>query len=445
MPQARQETPYQETLDFLFALEADRGIDLELDRVRRALRALGSPERAFDSIHIGGTNGKGSTAALLHAVLTAQGYRTGLYTSPHLVDFRERIRVGTRSISPAEVVCLTRALRRRLEARGLQLTYFEFVTVLALCYFARSRVEIAVVEVGLGGRLDATNVLAPAAAVVTSVGLDHEGYLGQDVASIAREKGGIIKRGVPTLVGPVDEGVKRIFREIARREGAAVHFAGERFAVRIRDDGTFDYDGFGWRLAALPLSLRGSFQRSNAALALAALEQVQDRWPVQEDGVRRGLGTARWPGRLDVVGEDPLVVLDGAHNVQAVETLLRELPAVTGGRRVRLLFAVMRDKRWSEMVRLLSGIADAVVVTRVGGPRGEEPARLADAFAPAVPARAVEDPCGAFREALSRTGPGEALLVCGSLYLVGAVYPFAAAADGGHAPFFGAGLEGGGE
>jgi dihydrofolate synthase/folylpolyglutamate synthase len=190
---------YEETLDFLFHLETSKGIDLKLERVHLALAALGSPERDFVSLHIAGTNGKGSTAAILHAILSAAGYHTALYTSPHLVDFCERIRIGRHSIVPEEVVKLVDELYHCFINNGLTLTYFEFVTVLAFYYFARSGVEVAVVEVGLGGRFDATNVVAPGVTIITSVGLDHEEYLGTDLASITREKGGILKYGVPAL------------------------------------------------------------------------------------------------------------------------------------------------------------------------------------------------------------------------------------------------------
>lgn len=414
---------YQETLDFLFHLEVSQGIDLKLERVHLALATLGSPERDFVSLHIAGTNGKGSTAAILHAILSAAGYRTGLYTSPHLVDFCERIRIGERGIAPGEVVELVAELCRCFANGGLALTYFEFVTVLAFYYFALSRVEVAAVEVGLGGRFDATNVIAPGVAIITSVGLDHEEYLGADLPSVAREKGGILKGGVPAVVGKVDEGVRVLLREIADGQGSPVYFFSRDFGVRLREDGTFDYHGLQWRAERLPLSLRGAYQRRNAAVALAALELIQSRFPVCEKHIREGLEAVQWPGRLEVVQEKPLVVLDGAHNLQGVETLVEEVPPLLGERKAKLLFGVMRDKRWAEMVPRLARVASEVVVTRVARPRSEDPHALAKAFASFLPTRVVEDAQEACRQLIQETDPQEAVLVCGSLFLIGAVYP----------------------
>jgi dihydrofolate synthase/folylpolyglutamate synthase len=191
---------YHDTLDFLYRLEIAR-MDLKLERVVEALRLCGSPEQRFPTLHVAGTNGKGSTAAFLHAVLSAAGYRTGLFTSPHLIDFCERIRVGQRYISEAEVIEGVATIRTRVEPVGIRLTPFEMMTVLAFSTFARAQVEIAVVEVGLGGRLDATNVLHPLVALITSIGLDHQAYLGSTLTEIAREKAGIIKPRTPTVVG----------------------------------------------------------------------------------------------------------------------------------------------------------------------------------------------------------------------------------------------------
>jgi dihydrofolate synthase/folylpolyglutamate synthase len=428
------DSAYQETLDFLFHLETSKGIDLKLERVRLALAALGSPERDFVSLHIAGTNGKGSTAAILHAILSAAGYRTALYTSPHLVDFCERIRIGGHSIVPQEVVELVNELCHCFANNGLALTYFEFVTVLAFYYFARSQVEVAAVEVGLGGRFDATNVVAPGVAVITSVGLDHEEYLGTNLASIAREKGGIIKGGVPAVVGKVDKEIEVLLREIADSQGSPVYLFAKDFLVRSREDATFDYHGLGWRAERLPLSLRGAYQRRNAAVALAALELIHSQFPVGERHIREGLEAVRWPGRLQIVQEKPLVVLDGAHNPQGVETLVEELPTLLGSRRVKLLFGVMQDKKWTEMVPPLARIASEVVVTRAARPRGEDPHALARAFAPFLPTRVVEDAQEACWQLIQETDPQGAVLVCGSLFLIGAVYPFFCRTKNGFSP-----------
>ena len=413
---------YYETLDFLYRLEVER-MDLKLERVAEALRLCGSPHLCFPALHIAGTNGKGSTAALLHAVLSVAGYQVGLFTSPHLVDFCERIRLGSGHISQQEVIDGVAAIRARVEPARLRLTPFEMMTVLAFCAFARARLDVAVVEVGLGGRLDATNVLSPLVSVITGIGLDHQAYLGPTLADIAREKGGIIKPGVPVVIGRVDAESRALLSGLARERGSAAYVFGRDFISCDRQDEGIDYQGLTWRLSGLRLGLRGRFQHDNAAVALAALELIQASFPVSEDTIRQGLRAATWPGRLDVVSEQPLVILDGAHNPQAVETLVAELPVLLRGRRVKLLFSVMRDKDWKAMVPLLARVATEVVVTRVPQARAEEPAVLQAAFAPFCPVRVIVSAQEACQQLMAEAGPDEAVVVCGSLFLVGAVSP----------------------
>jgi dihydrofolate synthase/folylpolyglutamate synthase len=418
---------YHETLDFLYHLEVER-MDLKLERVAAALQLCGSPQLRFPALHIAGTNGKGSTAALLHAVLSAAGYRVGLFTSPHLIDFCERIRLGTECISAQDVVDEVAAIRARVEPAGIRLTPFEMMTVLAFCAFARAQLDVVVVEVGLGGRLDATTVLSPLVSVITSIGLDHQAYLGATLADIAREKGGIIKPGVPVVIGKVDAESCGILCTLARHAGSAAYVYDQNFTMSDCSSEEIIYQGLAWRLANLRLGLRGRFQHRNAAVALAALELIRPAFPVSEDRLRLGLRTATWPGRLDVVSEHPLVVLDGAHNPQAIETLSAELPSLLQGRRVKLLFSVMRDKDWRAMVPMLTRITDEVVVTRVQQARAEDPAMLQAAFAPFCSVRVIMDTREACRQLMTEAGPGDAVVVCGSLFLVGEVYPLFAPA-----------------
>ncbi|HEV8718388.1 MAG TPA: folylpolyglutamate synthase/dihydrofolate synthase family protein [Candidatus Binatia bacterium] len=413
---------YHETLDFLYHLEVER-MDLKLERVTAALQLCGSPHLCFPALHVAGTNGKGSTAALLHSMLSAADYRVGLFTSPHLIDFRERIRLGSAYVSERDVVNEVAAIRGRVEPAGIRLTPFEMMTVLAFSLFARARIDVAVIEVGLGGRLDATNVLSPLVSAITSIGLDHQAYLGSTLADIAREKGGIIKPGVPVVIGHVDAESRSILYGLARQVGSAVYAFGQDFTVSDDLDGTVAYRGSVWRLTNLRLGLRGRFQQQNAAVALAALEVLRTSFPLSEDNLRQGLRAATWPGRLDVVSEHPLVVLDGAHNPQAIETLIAELPSVLRGRRVKLLFSVMRDKDWQTMVPMLTRIADEIVVTRVQQARAEDPAVLRAVFTPFRPIRVILDAQEACQQLMTEAGPNDAVVVCGSLFLVGEVYP----------------------
>jgi dihydrofolate synthase/folylpolyglutamate synthase len=297
------------------------------------------------------------------------------------------------------------------------------MTVLAFSAFAHGPIDVAVVEVGLGGRLDATNVLCPLVSIITGIGLDHQAYLGSTLADIAWEKGGIIKPGVPVVIGQVDGESQQILCGLARRAGSVAHIFGRNFTICEEMNETVTYQGLVWRLANLRLGLCGHFQRRNAAVALAALELLRPSFSVAEADLRQGLRTVTWPGRLDMVSEHPLVILDGAHNPQAIETLITELPGVLQGRRMKLLFAVMRDKDWRTMVPSLAQIADEVVVTRVQQARAEDPAILRTAFAPFCPVSVIPDAREACRRLVTEAGPSDAVVVCGSLFLVGEVYP----------------------
>ncbi|HLN88303.1 MAG TPA: folylpolyglutamate synthase/dihydrofolate synthase family protein, partial [Candidatus Limnocylindrales bacterium] len=353
---------YSETLERIYTLRGGM-IDLRLDRMEQSLALFDHPERNFPSLHIAGTNGKGSTSAILQRILSLAGYRTALYTSPHLVSFTERMRIGDAEISPDDVVALATEVRQRTEAADVPLTFFEFVTVMAFVYFARQQVDIGVIEVGLGGRLDATNVMTPLVSVITTISKDHEAYLGPDELSIAREKGGIIKPSVPVVCGKVTAEVAQLLQSIARERGALAYFLGVDFGFSLKNDGLFDYTGIKQSFVDLKLALRGRHQRINGTLALAALELIQPRFPVSSNALRQGLATVRWPGRLEVMLERPMVLLDGAHNSEGIEALVEELSDLRQGRRIRLLFAAMADKEWELMVRALARVVDEVIFT----------------------------------------------------------------------------------
>jgi len=413
---------YEETLDFLYHLEIER-MDLKLERIADALQRCGSPHLLFPSIHVAGTNGKGSTASFLHAMLSSAGYRVGLFTSPHLVDFCERIRLGEHQIAQSEVISGVAEIRSIVASSGIHLTPFEMMTMLAFQAFAREKVDVAVVEVGLGGRLDSTNVLSPLVSVITSIGLDHQAYLGPTIAHIAREKGGIIKSRTPVVIGRVDDDSSAILRAIAaEKESLAVCF-GEHFCMLPNSHGGANYQGWSWELPDIQLKMRGRFQYDNAAVGLAALEMLQSVLPVPEANLRAGLAAASWPGRLEVVSQHPCVILDGAHNPQAMTVLRNELPQVVQGKRVKVLFGVMRDKDWQSMIPLLTEMASEVVITRVQQPRAEDPEMLRKALAPFCPTYIWPDARAACRQLMAEAKSDEAIVVCGSLFLVGEVYP----------------------
>ena len=415
---------YPDTLKKIYNLRGGM-IDLRLDHMDRALGLFEHPERQFPSIHVAGTNGKGSTSAMLDRILSLAGYRTALYTSPHLVSFTERMRVGDKEIGEDEVVELVDEIERRTRAEDLPLTFFEFVTVMAFVYFAREKIDLAVVEVGLGGRLDATNLVTPLVSAITTISKDHEAYLGPDVLSIAREKGGIIKHSVPVVAGKLLPEVTELIRSLADEHASKSYFLGTDYEISLQNEGFFDYRGIKHHFLNLTLGLRGRHQRANAAVALAALELVADRFPTGERAVREGLATVCWPGRFEVMLERPTVILDGAHNGEGVKALVDALGDMARGRRVKLLFAAMADKEWDLMVNALVKSVDEIIFTRVGMERSADPRQLAESVHDRIPNRVIMDSATALRTLFDEAQADDVLVVAGSLYLLGEIRPLA--------------------
>lgn len=423
---------YERTLEWLYGLHAAKGMDFKLDRMTEALRELADPHRTFPAIHVAGTNGKGSVAATLHSILTRAGYRVGLYVSPHLVRFTERIRVGRDEVSPASVVRLAAEVRAAAQKAGVQPTFFELVTLMAFLHFARSQVDVGVIEVGLGGRLDATNVIDPLATVITTIGRDHMEFLGDSIASIAAEKAGAIKAGRPVIVGNVCAEAAEVIEDVASQRAAAVYRLGRDYHWS-RENGV-RFVGMGYSWDQLRLALRGRHQGDNAATALATLALTASVLPVSEEAIREGLETVEWPGRLQVISGEPTIILDSAHNPDGLRALRDELPSLVGRRAVHLLFAVMRDKDWQPMVDGLAPLCASATVTEVLTPRCLVVAELAERFARYCPTTCRSNVLDAWREVCRKAGPNEIVLVTGSLFLVGAVSEILADLSGGSQP-----------
>ena len=401
------------------------GIRPGLARIRALLTRLGHPERAFPAVLITGTNGKGSTAAFLDAVLRAAGHRVGRFTSPHLVDVRERVVVDGRMLPPGEFEALAREVRAAMEAgpRRVRATYFEALTALGFLAFARAGVDLAVVEVGMGGRWDSANTCRPVVSVLTQVTLDHVAYLGPTVDHIAAEKAGVARRG-RVLVTAVEDGIfDRVVGPALGRLGARAWRAGRDFAGVRRADGRLDWRRGDRVLTGLDLGLAGAFQAENAALAVAAAVALEEAgFPVGDAALRAGLGAARWPGRLQRVSEGPAVLLDGCHNPGAALALAATLDAEPPARPLVLVHGCRPDKDAAAVLATLAPRADAVIHTTIPGLA--DPEGLAAVTRGLVAGKAAVEVRADLREAVARAralaGAQGTVLVTGSLYLVGA-------------------------
>ena len=388
-------------------------VDLGLERIERLLERLGHPERSYPSLHVAGTNGTGSTCAMAAAGLRAAGLRVGFYSSPHLVRFEERVAIDGIPIGEADLVRGLAAVREA--AAGIPLTYFEAGTALALLHF-RGRVDAAVLETGLGGRLDATNAVRPAACAITALGLDHTEILGPTLAHIAREKAGILKPGVPCAAAAPPPEALPVLEGRAREVGCELWLEGRDFAL---EDGR--YRGRGWEIPAVAVGLRGPHQRHNAAVALALLELASRSVTATPEAARRGVAQARWPGRLEVLRRgQATVVLDGAHNPAGAEALAAALRAEWPGRPVRLVFGVLVEKDAPAMVSSLFPLARSAVLVAPPSPRARAPGEILPLARAACADVSV---AGSVAEALDRAvaaaDPSDLVVVCGSLYVIG--------------------------
>ncbi len=387
------------------------GMKLGLDPMRDLASRLGNPQDRLRFVHLAGSNGKGSTAAFCESCLRQAGYRVGLYTSPHLVSLRERIQVNRQPLSEA---AFAEGMTAVHAAAVGEPTFFELMTALALWYFAREKVDWVVWETGLGGRLDATNIVQPVASIITTIALEHTQYLGTRLEKIAREKAGIIKPGVPVISGVVEPAAREVIAAESRRIGAPLHeidleLASQNLGLRHGRQwarlGEKDYQ----------LGLIGTHQVRNAACAVAALRLLPD--PPPDAAVTRGLAATFWPGRFQIVSESPLVVLDGAHNTEAMGNLLKtwsEFLASRGwaGRSAHLLFAAVTDKDIAAMAALLRPQVDRVSLARLSSERSADPAELARHF-PGLACEVLES------LADFRPDPVRPVLATGSLFLVG--------------------------
>ena len=413
---------YLSAVTFLFRLQK-HGIKLGLETMTALMGRLGMPQTKYRTLHIAGTNGKGSTAAMTAAILQAAGYRVGLYTSPHLVEFRERIRVNGEMIAESQVAQLTERIQTFCQP-DLSPTFFEYTTAMAFQHFADSGVDVAVLEVGLGGRFDATNVVMPVACAVTTIALDHQEYLGTTLSAIAFEKAGIIKQGVPVVLGRLDEEAWHTIEQVAKERHAPVFRLPEDFRTEGQSPEEFSYRGMGVHYEGLASVLEGRHQLDNAACALALLGAAAPQGiAVTADAVRAGLRAVDWAGRLEVVDRDPTILLDGAHNPAAARVLAHYLTVYARShpsRPVVLVLGMMRDKDHRGFVEPLKGLVDDIVLTQADLPRSFTAQELRAALDGVLPHSHVMSSLGeAMALARQLATPDGLVCVTGSLMLVG--------------------------
>ncbi len=400
----------------------------KLERMRHLLHLLGDPHTQLRSVLVAGTKGKGSTVSMIAEILRAARWRVGWTVKPHLVDYRERIRVGGQVIPRADLVALVDAVRPAVEAARAhpwgRPTYVETTVAMAFLYFVRRRVDVAIVEVGIGGRLDATNVLAPLVSVITPISYDHMELLGSTLAQIAREKAGIIRPGGRVVSAPQVEEAGSVIAETCAARGARLTLVGRDVAVRVRDS---SLDGVRAEISGLrgryevQVPLLGRHQATNAAVAVAVAELLGERGlAAGEEAVRRGLAAVRWPARVELIGVRPYILVDVGHNPASMQALRDTVQELLGGRRLVLVFGMLATKDYRSVTSLIAPLADVVVTTAPDNAHALPAGALADEARRytrhVIP---IEDRRAAVARALELTGPEDVLVVTGSFYLVG--------------------------
>ncbi len=413
---------YAESVAYLYRLQK-HGIKLGLETMTALMDRLAVPHRRYRTLHVAGTNGKGSTAAMAASILREAGYRVGLYTSPHLVDFRERIRVNGEMIGEAAVAGLTEQMRSHCRT-DLVPTFFECTTAMALQHFADAHVDVAVLEVGLGGQFDATNVVTPTVCAITTIALDHQEHLGTTLSSIAFEKAGIIKLNVPVVVGRIEEEAWHRIEQVATERHAPLSRLDRDFFAEGQTPNGFSYRGRAAHYEGLTIPLKGRHQLDNAACALALIEAATTNGlEVSDAAVRQGLRVVHWEGRLEIVDRRPTVLLDGAHNPAGsavLATYLKDHARTNPHSRVILVWGMMRDKDHRGFAAPLVDAVDDVILTQTDLPRSATVADLRRALAGH---RCCPHAAPILSEAIALArrlaAPDDLICVTGSLMLVG--------------------------
>lgn len=417
---------YKEAMDFIHGTHKF-GSKLGLDTIRQLLELMDNPHKKLKFVHVAGTNGKGSTVAFTSSILRQAGYRVGVYTSPSIQRFSERIRINEEEISEDAIATIAGDIKYRIDLLlkngGEHPTEFEIVTALALRYFCEMSCDVVILEVGLGGRFDATNVIdTPLVSVITTINYDHMDRLGDTLEEIAFQKAGIIKEGGDVILYPQKDSVEQVFREVCIQKHAnlnRVDFSNLRILKYDMDGQVFDFD----RYKSLEIKLLGEHQAKNAALSLKVVELLTRKgYYVTEEHIRKGLLNAKWPGRLEVLSRKPVVIIDGAHNPEGAQVMVNALKKYFPGRRITFIMGVMADKEYEEIIKVVMPIAERFITVAPLVSRALPADKLADTIkkycSDVTVGYSVED---ALRKSMERAGENGIVCAFGSLYYIGEI------------------------
>jgi len=409
---------YKQALEYLYSLQK-YGIKFGLSKTANIMKALGNPHKVQKYIHVAGTNGKGSVSAMLESILMKAGMKVGFYSSPHLVRFTERFRINGKEITRAKTIDLVNELRGVINPSEPP-TFFEATTAMALSYFAKEGADISIMEVGMGGRLDATNVIKPLVSVITNISLEHQDFLGKRLIDIAGEKAGIIKRGVDLVTGASQPSVINFFRETCEGRKATFHRIGRDFRYRSKGP-EVSYFGMQRDFRGLRPGLTGRYQNRNTALVMAVIEILETKgYRISEKDIRDGLRDTVWPGRLQIMSRDPLVVLDGAHNPGAARELADSITGAFSYDRLIAVMGIMADKDIKNIIRLISPVADYIICARPDYYRAADPGNIMKELSVlGKPGEAVGSLPEAIEKAKDMASSRDLILITGSLFTVG--------------------------